>query len=157
MLKGLRFIATAAAAMAIYILMAFPLDPGEAVLALLISLLSTILMIGFLPFDLRLLNPVRVIKALIYLPFFFRKMIQANISIAAVVLQPKLPIKPAIIKEETALSSAEGRLILTSSITLTPGTLSVDIDDQNVFVHCVSGTGKKVLEPFEKRIRGISE
>lgn len=155
--KGLRFIATAAAALVIYILMAFPLDSGEAVLALLISLLSAVLMVGFLPFDSRLLNPVRVIKALIYLPFFFRKMIQANISIAAIVLQPKLPIKPAIIKEETALSSAEGRLILTSSITLTPGTLSVDIEDHTLFVHCVSKTGEKVLEPFEKRIRGISE
>jgi len=155
--KVFGFIATAAAALVIYILMAFPLDSGEAVLALLISLLSAILMVSFLPFDLRLLNPVRVIKALIYLPFFFRKMIQANISIAAVVLQPKLPIKPAIIKEETTLASAEGRLILSSSITLTPGTLSVDIDDHTLFVHCVSETGEKVLEPFEKRIRGISE
>ncbi|MQY76633.1 MAG: Na+/H+ antiporter subunit D [Spirochaeta sp.] len=155
--KVFGFIATAAAALAIYILMAFPLDSGEAVLGLLISLLSAILMVSFLPFDLRLLNPVRVIKALIYLPFFFRKMIQANISIAAIVLQPKLPIKPAIIKEETNLSSAEGRLILTSSITLTPGTLSVDIDDHNLFVHCVSKTEEKLLEPFEKHIRGISE
>ena len=155
--RSFRFAATATAALVIYILMAFPLDLGEAVLALVISLLSALLMVHFLPFDVRLLNPVRVIKALIYLPFFFRKMIQANISIAAVVLQPKLPIKPAIIKEETALASAEGRLILTSSITLTPGTLSVDIDDHTIFVHCVSETGEKVLEPFEKRIRGISE
>jgi len=155
--KVFGFIATAAAALIIYILMAFPLNSGEAVLALLISLLSAALMAHFSPFNSRLFNPVRAVKALIYLPSFFRKMIQANINIASIVLKPKLPIKPVIIKEKTSLASAEGRLLLTSSISLTSDTLSLNINRRTVSVHCVSETGKKVLEPFEKYIRGISE
>ncbi len=162
--KGLRFIATVFVAFIIYILLAIPLNWQEVVLGLLVALTSSFLMIRFLPFDLRVINPVRIAKALVYLRYFLWKMIQANLNIASIVIKRKLKIKASFVNRKTTMSTPEGKLFLTSSITLAPGKLSVDIKRDNVFIHCITSehrgekeTRKRILKPFEKYIREITE
>jgi multicomponent Na+:H+ antiporter subunit E len=53
------------------------------------------------------------------------------------VLSPSLPIQPAVVEVETGLRSVLGKLLLTNAITLTPGTLSVDVQENRVTVHWV--------------------
>ncbi len=162
--KLLRFTATAAASFVIYILLVIPLKSGELVLGAAAALLSAAVLYKFLPFDSRLFNPVRIFRGLAYGPYFLWKMIVANIDIALIVIRPVLKVKPSIVKGRTLLKSKEGKLLLTSSITLTPGTLSIDIQDDVVYVHRVktdtideAGTEKEVIHPFEKFIKGVTE
>jgi multicomponent Na+:H+ antiporter subunit E len=86
-------------------------------------------------------------------------MIKANIRIAAIVLHPKLPINPSLKKGKTGLSSPFGKLFLSSSVTLTPGTLTVDVNKDEFSIHCVSSTqsAEKIMAPFEKFIKRITE
>lgn len=162
--KLLKFSATFTVAFIIYLLLAAPLNGQEALLGLIVALASSLLMVGHLPFDMRVLNPVRIAKALSCLPFLLRNMIRAGLNIASIVIRPALSINPSLAKGKTSLSSAGGELLLTSIITLMPRTLSVDIRKKTVLVHCLEAentgqrdTGAEILEPVEKQIREITE
>jgi len=87
--------------------------------------------------DLRV-NPKALATTLLYVPFFLKELIKSNINLAKIVLSPELPVKPGIVKVRTRLKSRMGRLLLTSSITLTPGTLTVDLVGEWIYVHWVS-------------------
>ena len=72
-----------------------------------------------------------------YLFVFTWELIKSNIDVARRVLTPSLPINPGIVKFKTKLSSDYSRMVLANSITLTPGTLSIDIIDDTFYVHWI--------------------
>ena len=72
-----------------------------------------------------------------YLLVFLTELIKSNIDVARRVLTPALPINPGIVKTKTVLKSKMGRMILANSITLTPGTLTVDIEDDILYIHWI--------------------
>jgi len=72
-----------------------------------------------------------------YLFVFLTELVKSNLDVARRVLTPSLPINPGIIKTKTVLKSKMGRMILANSITLTPGTLTVDIEDDILYIHCI--------------------
>lgn len=76
--------------------------------------------------------------ALLYIPYFFKELVKSNLHIARVVLSPSLPISPAIVKVRTRLKSPMGRLLLANSITLTPGTLTVELEGEWLYIHWVN-------------------
>jgi len=82
-------------------------------------------------------TPAAVLGVLKYLGHFALALVKANFDLAARVLNPALPIRPAVVEIETRLRSPLGRLLLANSITLTPGTLSVDYNDNRLLVHWV--------------------
>jgi multicomponent Na+:H+ antiporter subunit E len=107
----------------------------------------------------KLLNPVRLFWAIVYIPVFFYHMIVANLDVAYRVLNPGLPIKPGIVKVKTKLKTNIGKATLANSITLTPGTLTVDIKDQYLYVHWINVISddieeatKEIVDKFEKYI-----
>ncbi len=61
--------------------------------------------------------------------------IHANIDLAERLLDPQLPINPAIIRLKHNLKNPVARTILANTITLTPGTLTVEIDEKDIYVH----------------------
>lgn len=73
-----------------------------------------------------------------YILFFLKELVKSNIKLAGLVLSPDLPINPGIVKVRTKLQSPMGRLLLANSITLTPGTLTVELDGQWLYVHWVT-------------------
>lgn len=73
-----------------------------------------------------------------YLVVFFIEMVKANVSVMRLVFSPRINIKPGIVEIKTGLKSPIGRLALANTITLTPGTLVVDIKDDSLFVHCIN-------------------
>lgn len=81
------------------------------------------------------LHPRRVIYFLAYIPAFLWEMIKSNFDVAYRVLHPKMPINPGIVRIPVTLKSNYGKTILANSITLTPGTLTLDVKDQNFYVH----------------------
>ena len=74
----------------------------------------------------------------LYLFFFFKELVKSNLSIAAIVLSPALPVSPGIVKVRTKLKSRMGRMLLVNSITLTPGTLTVELNGEWLYIHCVT-------------------
>lgn len=99
---------------------------------------------------------------LIYLPLFLWECVKANIDVAWRVLHPMMPIKPGIVKVRTTLKSDLAKTFLANSITMTPGTLSVDIKDQYLYIHWINVRSKEIegatehivsrFEPLLKRI-----
>ncbi|HDQ14664.1 MAG TPA: Na+/H+ antiporter subunit D [Sediminispirochaeta sp.] len=72
-----------------------------------------------------------------YLILFVWELIKSNIDVASRVLRPSLPINPGIVKVKTDLKSDVGKLVLANSITLTPGTLTIDVDDDFLYIHWI--------------------
>lgn len=157
--RGVRFLATAAGSFVIYLLLADSLQPEELAAGGAVAIIAALLMVRYSPLSGKIFHPARIIKALVYFPYFLWKMVVANLQIASIVLRPALPIHPTIVRESSTLKTPEGLLLLTSSITLTPGTLSVDEKDGYVYVHQVSKADPdtKILKPFEKWLKGVTE
>ena len=92
------------------------------------------------------LHPKPLYFLFVYLPIFLWECVKANLDVAYRVLHPNLPINPGIVKVRTTLESDTALTFLANSITLTPGTLSVDIDkDKGVlYVHWIDVKAKDV-------------
>jgi multicomponent Na+:H+ antiporter subunit E len=87
--------------------------------------------------------------------YFFRfiwEMVKANIHVAAIVLNPMRPIKPGIVKIKTSLTKDTAMTILANSITLTPGTFTIDINPEarELYIHCITVPGTDVAENTEQ-------
>lgn len=109
------------------------------------------------PIDLR-----KILNFILYLPFFFWLMVKANLDVAYRVLHPKMPIRPGIVAVRTELKSDIGKVALANSITLTPGTLTLDIIGNHLLVHWIyvnhedeKRATEDIVKPFEKRLRRI--
>ena len=84
----------------------------------------------------KVFQPQRWFWFLIYIPKFLWEMTKANIDVAIRVLSV-LPIKPGIVKVKTKIKSEMGIVFLANSITLTPGTLTVDLKGQYLYIHWI--------------------
>jgi len=111
-----------------------------------------------------LLAPRRLFWILAYLPVLFFYIVKANLDVAYRVIHPKLPIRPGITKARTTLTSTAARVFLANSVTLTPGTMSVDLVDDVLYVHRIyvpeedpDGATQLELAPFEFYLRRIFE
>jgi len=140
---------------------------GEILFGLIFSVLTALLIkklfsiVEVTP-TFALFNPKRWFLLLVYVtgPFFV-SMIKANLDVAYRVITGK--IRPGIVKIPSGLKTDFGVSMLANSITLTPGTLSVDIDKKNnLYVHWIYVKNKKpktrdVCSDFPKWIRRIAE
>lgn len=93
-------------------------------------------------------SPLTLFYIVEYLFIFLWALLVANLDVARRVISPTLPINPGIVKFKTSLTSDFAKMILANSITLTPGTLSVDIIDDTFYIHWID---VKSLEPEECR------
>jgi multicomponent Na+:H+ antiporter subunit E len=75
------------------------------------------------------ISPIRFFWFLLYVPVFFYYVMKANFDVVYRALHPKMPIKPGIVKIKTNLKTESGITALANSITLTPGTLTVDLKE----------------------------
>jgi len=101
-----------------------------------------------------------------YLPRFIWECVKANIDVAYRILHPDLLIKPGIVKVKTSLTSETALTFLANSITLTPGTLTVDINPEKgiLYVHWIDVQTKdveaataEIVARFEHILRKIFE
>lgn len=110
------------------------------------------------------LNPRRWLYFLLYLPYFFYYCLKANLDVALRVIHPDVPIRPGIVQVRTSLTSEMAKTFLANSITLTPGTLTVDIDGQDLYIHWINintddvkERTKNICGRFEPLLRRIFE
>ena len=112
----------------------------------------------------KLLDPKRYFWFVAYVFVFSWECLKANLDVAYRVLHPDLPIRPGIVKVKTNLKTDLGRTTLANSITMTPGTITVDIIQDYIYVHWIyvrSTDPEKYAEQisgrFEKYITRIFE
>ncbi|MGD2053307.1 MAG: Na+/H+ antiporter subunit E [Gammaproteobacteria bacterium] len=83
-------------------------------------------------------SPKVIAYYLMYLAVFFIELTRANFNVMRLVFSPRIRIEPGIVEIKTRLKSPIGRLALANSITLTPGTLVVDIKGDSLFIHWIN-------------------
>lgn len=108
----------------------------------------------------------RLALGIMYFFKFIWEMIKANIHVAYIVVHPLLPIKPGIVKIKTVLSNDTSVTLLANSITLTPGTLTVDVNEatKELYVHWITARSRdpeensaKVAVRFEGLLKEVFE
>lgn len=101
------------------------------------------------------MTPKAFVAGFKYYAYFFKELILSNIKLASVVISPSLPINPGIVKVRTKLKSKMGRLMLANSITLTPGTLTVDLDGEWLYIHWVLMESDDIETATQKIVAGF--
>jgi multicomponent Na+:H+ antiporter subunit E len=66
------------------------------------------------------------------------EIIRSSVDVARIVLSPSLPISPTVVELTTAEASDAGKVILGNSITLSPGTVTIDVHKDRLLVHCLT-------------------
>lgn len=110
------------------------------------------------------LTPKALFKAVLYLFIFIRELVKANIDVASRVLNPTLPIRPGIVRVKTTMRSPAGKLALANSITLTPGTLTLDVVGDEMYIHWIDvqapdidAATKAIVGAFEGTLKEVVE
>ncbi len=129
----------------------------EIALGAVVSLILAIVIADKLNFEFGLKSlPKLFVFVFAYIPRFILELIKANIDVAKRVLNPSLPINPGFVRIPTAIKSEYGKLTLANSITLTPGTLSLDMDEDAIYIHWIDVQGESE-EARQKKVSGIFE
>ena len=158
-------------AFVIWILLTWPFVDGKidiqvVIAGLIASVIVAVLFHELLPKEHRIfISPVRMFWLLVYVPVFFYYVIRANLDVVYRALHPKMPIKPGIVKIKTILKTESGITALANSITLTPGTLTVDLtDDGFLYIHWINvksddieQASKLIAQRFEWFLKKIFE
>ncbi len=96
---------------------------------------------------------------MVYLYVLLKNLIISNIQISKRILRPDMKLSPAIVAVKTNLESDWKKLLLANSITLTPGTLTLDIKDDTLFIHVIeydeSSNKENIIKEFEDIIAKI--
>lgn len=79
----------------------------------------------------------RTLRFTAYLPWLLKEIVKANIHVTRLVLHPRMPINPALIRFKTKLKDDIAIATFANSITLTPGTIAVDFKDGEYWVHAL--------------------
>ena len=137
----------------------------EVIVGALVSLVLALVLANLVGYELGVGSILTVVKfTVMYIPLFVWKLILANFQMAKIVLSPELPINPGFVVIKTGLTKDIAKLSLANSITLTPGTLSIDVDEDEVLIHWVDVQGDngaqhmaQISKSFEKSLGGIFE
>ncbi len=83
------------------------------------------------------LTPKAMLYSVLFFFTFLSALVKANLDVAYRVLAPSLPINPGIVEVKTKLKSKIGRIILADAITLTPGTFTLEVSGDSMFIHWI--------------------
>jgi multicomponent Na+:H+ antiporter subunit E len=135
----------------------------EVIIGISVSfILSLFLSRRYLELSLPPLSLKRVAFSILYILVLFKEIIIANFDVAYRVVHPKMPIKPGIVIIKTRLKSDIAKMVLANSITLTPGTFTLDVVDDTLLIHWINVRTENIAEAteiigekFEKYLRVI--
>ena len=82
-------------------------------------------------------------RALGYIPWLLLEILKANLHVARLILDRRLPIQPQLVRGPADQKTELGQVIYANSITLTPGTITLDLREGGVLVHAISDRAAK--------------
>jgi multicomponent Na+:H+ antiporter subunit E len=86
-----------------------------------------------------------LLRWLVYVPLLLWEITKANVEVAILVLHPSLPIEPSMEKFQPAVPGSLPVTTLANSITLTPGTITVDVRGNDFYIHALTGSAREAL------------
>ncbi len=158
-------VSTALVLLLIWLGLTLTLNGQELVLGVAVSIIIAAATAGALTGNLLpLLKPARMAAVTGYVLFFLGQMVKANIDIFFRVFRRVIPIRPGIVRARLNIENPRARSIVANSITLTPGTLTVDMKDDLIFIHWVflpdgdvHSRTQKMVDSFANRLEKIFE
>lgn len=101
----------------------------------------------------------QALRFVAYIPWLLKEIVVAAVYVAEKVLDPRMPIDPVIITHRCSMSRDVSRVAFANSITLTPGTLTVDSDDNTFTIHCLAEEFADTIASgaLERRITRVFE
>lgn len=106
-----------------------------------LGVISIITVIG-LCYRMRILDDetvpyARTPTVLTYFVWLFKEIVKANVEVLSAVMSPELEVSPTIVKVPSTQKTGMGKTMFANSITLTPGTVSVELEDGEILVHAL--------------------
>ena len=100
--------------------------------------------------------PIEIVpRMLLYLPYLALEIVKANLDVARRIVSPRMPIDPRVFRTTASQKTDLGRTIYANSITLTPGTVSIDIEGDEITVHALTGSAQAGVENDEMNRRVV--
>ena len=161
----MRYITVFILSLIFWFMLTFEFKIPNLIVGVVASVITSIIFTRFFITNIyKLLQPKRYFWFLVYIFVFIWECLKANIDVAYRVLHPAMPIRPGIVRVKTTIKSDLGKMLLANSITMTPGTISVDIIDDYLYIHWiyVASEDPEIYTPiitgaFEKYIKRIIE
>ncbi|MCH8997748.1 MAG: Na+/H+ antiporter subunit E [Proteobacteria bacterium] len=96
-------------------------------------------------------------RIVIYWFWLALEIVKSNIDVARRILDPKLPIHPLLIRLPASQKSELGLVIYANSITLTPGTVSVQVEVGEILVHAIAEEPAEALRQgdMDRRVSAV--
>ena len=88
----------------------------------------------------------RLLNLMAYWVWLMMEIFKANWVVIKACLRSNLDINPALVKVKTGCESDLARTVFANSITLTPGTVTLDVFDNRLLVHCITREGAQAIE-----------
>jgi multicomponent Na+:H+ antiporter subunit E len=161
----MRYITVFILSMIFWLMLTFEFSVPNLIVGAVASVITSLFFTRFFVTNVyKLLQPKRYFWFIVYLFVFVWECIKANIDVAYRVLHPAMPIRPGIVKVKTSLKSDLAKMLLANSITMTPGTITVDIIGDNLYIHWIYIRSEDpevyteiITGAFEKYIKRIIE
>ncbi len=161
----MKYIAIFILSFIFWLFLTFSLDLSNIIIGVVASIITAFIFGRYFLKDvIPFLQPQRYFWLIVYLFIFTWECIKANFDVAYRVLHPAMPIKPGIVKVKLGLKTNIAKTILANSITMTPGTISVDIIGDEIYVHWIyvysenpEEYSQRISGRFEKYIKKIFE
>jgi len=102
--------------------------------------------------------PMRFWRAVfVYWPWLVKEIVKSGWTVTRIVLDPRLPISPTLIRFTPSQRTAVGLVTHANSITLTPGTITVEADEREFLVHALTRDGAEgcVDSDMDRRVRAL--
>jgi multicomponent Na+:H+ antiporter subunit E len=89
-----------------------------------------------------------ILRGLLYWPWLLKEIFKSGFSVARIILSPSLPVAPRLVRVKTSQRTAVGTATYANSITLTPGTITIEVDrhDRTLLVHALTAATAADLE-----------
>jgi multicomponent Na+:H+ antiporter subunit E len=116
----------------------------------LISSIAVVLVVGRMsPVDSETAPAALTLRCVTYVPWLLREIVTSNLDVARRILDPRLPIRPCLVRIDAGQSSDLGLVLHANSITLTPGTVSVGIEGFRITVHALTEEAARAVQSGE--------
>jgi multicomponent Na+:H+ antiporter subunit E len=147
----------------IWIALVWSVQIADVIAGFLVSLVAVLLFSDIFPAEVfKMFHPVRLFWFLLYIPVFLWAVVKSSLDVTYRVFHPEIPIRPGIVKVKTSLKSDIAKAFLANSITLTPGTLTIDFIGDNIYVHWINIVSEDpevetriIVKKFEKYLKKI--
>ncbi len=135
----MKALSSAAALFVFWLAVTGSFHPADVVSGLVLSGLLGVWSARFLwPQQAPVLTPKQAAGFAAYVPRLVASVVVAAVHVAEVVFDPRMPIDPVVISHRTSFTRDVTRVAYANSITLTPGTLTVDVEGDTFHIHCLA-------------------